>query len=107
MRIEGLQPLFANGVILIRPHMRELVSELLKFPLGAHDDLSDTLSMQLSLWRMTRGIKKTRDDPAGDPFSLDAACKELRSRTLGRHKSPIFDPARAASSVFEFQVSNN
>lgn len=95
-RIAGLIPLFAAGVIRSKPWMKVLESELLKFPLGAHDDLPDCLSMQLVLWKMTRSLetyKRIRDE---DPFLLDTALDELsqRKRVANLHTT-INAPSRA------------
>jgi len=85
-RVRGLQPLFSNGVIHLRRHMRELESELLAFPLGAHDDLVDALSMQLGLWRVTRALEEDRlNGLSDDPLSVDSLIEELSSR--GKPKS--------------------
>lgn len=43
-RIRGLQPRYAVGTVFHRDYMTELEEELLRFPKGAHDDLSDSLA---------------------------------------------------------------
>lgn len=46
-RIRRLQPYFEQGLVEIRPDMKELEMELLAFPRGRHDDLIDALAYQL------------------------------------------------------------
>lgn len=47
LRIESLQPHFANGLIKILPEQKELIEQLRHFPHAAHDDGPDALHM---LW---------------------------------------------------------
>lgn len=76
-RIQGLQPVFASGMISMREHHKELESELLAFPLGKNDDLADALSMQTGLWALTSTLSKPEDnDVSEDPFNVDAVIKE-------------------------------
>lgn len=99
-RIGGLQPLFASNTIFVRAHMKELIDELTRFPLGRNDDLADALSMQLVLWKATKlkaGVKLRV--PADDPFSLDHAMLEIKQRRQGSHNSPVFDAARTSASL--------
>jgi len=49
MRIKGLQPRFETGAVFIRKEMTDLEDELLRFPVGRHDDLIDALAYQLIL----------------------------------------------------------
>lgn len=81
-RIASLQPLFSSGTIFIRPHHNELRNELLTFPLGAHDDIIDTLAMQLDMWRVTRTVKDAKDwaRAEGAALSVDAAIEELQTK---------------------------
>lgn len=77
-RIQGLQPIFASGTILLRPHMQSLQQELEAFPLGAHDDLADCLSMQQKFWQLTAMVRKVI--PQEDEFStltLDGLLSEI------------------------------
>ena len=73
--------------------MKDLVNELLVFPLGAHDDLADTLSMQLELWSVTSTEKdRKREEDLEDPFSIESALEELKDRRKGDHSySPVYD----------------
>jgi len=100
-RIAGLQPLFSNGVILLKPSMKELMSELQKFPLGKNDDMADALSMQLVLWKATRSTQEQRrGQQAASGTTLDTAMAEIANRRRGNaHKSPVFDAMRTASSL--------
>ncbi len=51
IRIEGLQPLAATGRLWVHRKHFMLLQEAQEFPLGAHDDLIDALSMHQQLWR--------------------------------------------------------
>ncbi len=83
-RILGLQPLFSNGSIYIRPYMSELVQELQAFPLGAHDDLIDTLASQLDLWgKVMTKKEEERVIESDNPFLFDNIMKSLRARHEG------------------------
>jgi len=84
-RIQGLQPMYAAGEILHRPHMTELEGELLAFPLAGNDDIGDCLSMQIPMWQITRGQLKVQKKETYDPFSLDSAVRELKNK----HKQPV------------------
>jgi len=69
-RIRGLQPYFAANLVHIKPGMIELEHELLAFPKGAHDDVIDTLSMQIAFWvEMTEMITKLKPEKLVDQFS--------------------------------------
>jgi predicted phage terminase large subunit-like protein len=47
MRIESIQPHFANGFIKLLPEQRVLIEQLREFPDADHDDGPDALHM---LW---------------------------------------------------------
>lgn len=50
-RIMALQPKILAGTLLFHPEsQREIISELLAFPHGLHDDLIDALCMQVGRW---------------------------------------------------------
>ena len=49
MRIISLSPYIENGILLLRRNQPILVSEMLQYPHGKHDDLLDALEMALSL----------------------------------------------------------
>lgn len=80
LRIQGLQPVFSSGSIFVRDHHEEIVSELLKFPLGAHDDLIDTLASQLDLWNLTIGPSNKAPIEDEGPMSFARGARELRAR---------------------------
>lgn len=84
-RIQGLQPLFGSGNIFLKPHMQDIVSELLSFPLGKSDDLIDTLAMQVKMWSQTVTKKELGPESDFDPMSVDSAIEELRER----NKPPV------------------
>jgi len=94
VKIAALQPLFSNKLVRLKTWMKELVSELLKFPLGKHDDLADALSMQLSLWRTTKKYMPKKVEYE-DPMTLEYAIEELHGRAKGKFGSLIFDPSRS------------
>lgn len=48
-RIEGLVPRFEAKTIYLRKEDIDLVDELIRFPMGEHDDLCDALSYQLQI----------------------------------------------------------
>lgn len=50
-RISGLVPRFEFGTIFIKSDMAELEDELIRFPVGQHDDLIDALSFGLKYWK--------------------------------------------------------
>lgn len=93
-RIKGLQPLCSSGTILFRQHMQALISELLIFPLGKHDDQIDALSMQLPLWAITQGIEVEENKKlvATHPLSMEVAMEELEEEQKRRRATtnPIF-----------------
>lgn len=49
--IRGLQPLMATGRIYIHPTQHILRNEAADYPLGEHDDVLDTLALQLQMFR--------------------------------------------------------
>jgi predicted phage terminase large subunit-like protein len=105
-RIAGLQPLFSNGVISVKPHMKELISELLKFPLGKNDDIADALSMQLVLWKSTRSNKEIfYGDSTNKMFSLETAMAEISARRNPQARSVVFEPSRTSSGLDLFHFS--
>lgn len=52
LRIESLQPYFAQGRIRLHPSQRTLIEQLRHFPLADHDDGPDALHM---LWELAVG----------------------------------------------------
>jgi len=89
--IEGLQPVFASGNIFIRNWMKDLVSQLTSWPLGAHDDVVDALSMQLQLWTLTATYREERQRALGpSPLDFNHALKELLDRN-NNNAGPLYD----------------
>lgn len=116
IRIRALQPLFASGTILIRPHHAELMAELEVFPLGAHDDTADALSMVLQLLDLTSTSSGPREiDPEEmEPNSLERAVYEMQQRSSpkGDHNivsemsgdnSFSFDPTQSTESLSSYR----
>lgn len=95
--IAGLQPLFASSSIYLRPHMKELVNELLTFPLGSHDDIVDTLAMQLGLWKATPSTRETRRASVIDNMTVEGAKREILARSRTKAQSPTLDANTASS----------
>lgn len=80
-RIMGLVPRFEYGTIFIKNDMQDLEDELIRFPVGQHDDLIDALSFGLNYWRKPTkhtvqeiprnsfaGILKSKRDKDKDSF---------------------------------------
>lgn len=51
MKIRGLLPMYASGVMYHQARHTDLEEELLRFPKGTHDDVIDAQAMQLELVR--------------------------------------------------------
>lgn len=80
-RIRGLQPYFADGLIFLRKGMSILEHELLAFPKGAHDDIIDSLSMQIGFWVEMMDFSKAAEPiSAASIFSGKAIIEELTGR---------------------------
>jgi predicted phage terminase large subunit-like protein len=86
-RIRGLQPYFASGKIFLRAGMDHLERELLAFPKAAHDDVPDTLSLQLPFWSTSTSLLTQEKDErlARNPFSADVIIREIQER--GAHSN--------------------
>jgi predicted phage terminase large subunit-like protein len=88
-RIRGLQPYFYGGLVHIRPGMVELEQELLAFPKGAHDDVVDALSMQVSFWvEMTEMVRQVAPIKEEDFMSGASVIKELKTRISAINRYP-------------------
>jgi len=93
MFIMGLQPLFSNHMILLRRSMFELVNELLSFPIGANDDLIDSLAMHLDMWgevQVENTKERLRELFAQDPFCVEQAIEELIQKNKIKNKGQGF-----------------
>jgi predicted phage terminase large subunit-like protein len=106
IRIRALQPLFSSGSILIRTHHAELMAELEVFPLGAHDDVIDALSMVLQLAELTATKEKGREiDPEDlDPNSLDYLLYEISSRRERKNEGNIVQEMTGSAGVFDAMI---
>jgi predicted phage terminase large subunit-like protein len=62
-RIRRLQPYFEQGLVEIRRDMSELVTEILSFPRGKHDDLVDALAYQLDYLVPSMGKSSEEKNP--------------------------------------------
>lgn len=104
LRIQGLQPIFSSGTIVLRSWMTSLTNELLAFPLGSHDDLADCLAMQQSFWSMTRAKEVPKAESTHDVMSLDHAIEDILGKR-NENKTIIDDverPAISYSHAFQF-----
>ena len=81
-RIRSLQPEFENGMIFIKPEMVDLEDELLRFPVGQHDDIIDALAYQTGMWFAPTMSKKS-EIPVG---SFDW----VRNKILKKNKNPYY-----------------
>ncbi len=85
-RIRGLQPYFAAHRVFIRADMQELENELLCFPHGRHDDIVDSLSMQLPFWsEVVEEVKPKYDHkylPGSAAFLIDSIRKRFKKPSI-------------------------
>lgn len=101
-RIQGLQPLFADGRVFLRNHHGILVNELLSFPLGEHDDVIDALSMQLKFWNTTKSAKDVKQEYDRDnALTFDYALTQLQNR--GKKKGFPYDIERISNRQNPFR----
>jgi len=78
MRIRSsLQPLFSQRKVYLGKRQVELVDELLKFPLGEHDDLIDALAYLPHVWMPGRKDLPVVDKPEDDPFNMAYILEKL------------------------------
>ena len=93
LSIQTLQPWIKNGWILFRRNMRELLTQLMHYPMGDHDDGPDALEMLKSM--IEAGLisavsvsAETSDDdyhaarPGGRINRLNSLSRSNRSRGL-------------------------
>lgn len=81
-RVRGLQPYFANNQIFMRTDHKALMSELLAFPKGAHDDLPDCLSIQIPSWTEAVELMDSEINykQSNNPHSFRSIVGELQER---------------------------
>ncbi len=91
-RILGLQPFMANGMLWMELSHRELIGEMLAFPLGVHDDVVDALASQLELWQATALERKPVNERVVDPLSVREAIAELQERAKARERREVQFP---------------
>ncbi len=107
-RILGLQPLFENGRIWLRTHMRELINEIITYGKGAHDDIIDALAMQLELMRF-KDIKREKTKQfEEDPFMGASLLRELKDRSKHQSGFPhdLQDWSRRGSRFRNYALNN-
>jgi len=68
MKIRGLTQYYSNGCIFHLGPLVDLESQLLEFPRGTHDDIIDSLSMQIPYWKFQAQPKAT---PAQKEYTWD------------------------------------
>jgi len=61
MRIRGMLPFYANGLIKHRQGLIDLEYQLIQFPRNTHDDIIDALAHQVPFWRSGE-LSKARVD---------------------------------------------
>jgi hypothetical protein len=86
-RIRALQPFFSGGMILIRPDMIELETELLSYPRGQTDDIIDTLSMALPTLIELRK-QKAVEERAASIWSAESLIEKIRERNSEKNEFP-------------------
>jgi predicted phage terminase large subunit-like protein len=89
-RIRGLQPFFANRRIFMKVEMDDLERELLAFPKGVHDDLPDTLTLQMEFWNDALRMydEEQNSKQIADPFSGSFIINELQERAIKTTRCP-------------------
>ena len=89
-RVRGLQPFFAAHKVFLKPGMDELERELLAFPKGAHDDVVDTLALQLEAWNTstTLAAQDKADRLSRNPFAVDVLLKDIADRQNRPYQYP-------------------
>ena len=80
LRIEALQPYFANGVIHLRKDHKELLHELRLFPLAKHDDAMDALSYAVQMSKPA--FKTPVQEGYTHPLSFEGILSSLPNRQL-------------------------
>ncbi len=82
-RIMGLQPLVYSGTLKFQMWMKELVSEMIAYPLGAYKDAVDALSMQPELWDHTVStVERQQKLRKGNGLDFVDGVRELVERRL-------------------------
>jgi len=61
MRIRGMIPFYANGLVFHRPGLSELEYQLIQFPRNTHDDIIDALAHQVPYWKKGADAVKPKD----------------------------------------------
>ncbi len=104
-RIRALQPYFAAGKISFKTDMIDLERELLAFPNGAHDDIIDALSMQLSFWYQIREeeIKYKQEQISDNEMTGLSVINELNGRVNKLNRYP-YDIGIKADAVRHEQL---
>lgn len=84
VRIRGLIPYYANGMILHKPGLTVLEDQLLQFPRNTNDDVLDALSHQVPYWKSIPQAAAYKDSaPHG---SLNWWKKQTKSDVSDRFK---------------------
>jgi hypothetical protein len=88
-RIRGLIPMFRNGVIKHRKHMKELEDELLTFPVGKYDDVIDSLAYLQQLLKPTRYMPEEVQEGNYWELPLEERLKRAQQKTKAFDKYKI------------------
>lgn len=79
LRIEALQPYFANGTIRMKRDQKELLHELRLFPLAKHDDAMDALAYVVQIAHPAHKVAP-KQGLAVHPCSFDGILASLPNR---------------------------
>lgn len=81
LKIMGLQPFISAKRVHIKRWMQGLRNQLIGFPYTAHDDIADSLAMQLELWPTSfRSVRKREELPFQDLSYDEAAASIARNK---------------------------
>jgi len=89
MRIRGMIPFYANGLVQHRNGLTDLEYQLLQFPRNSHDDIIDALAHQVPYWKKGPTAVKAKDtSPHG---SLNWWKKQMPGKNTDRIQSLFGD----------------
>ena len=90
MRIEAMQPRFADGkVFLVQGLSVEVESQLRQFPLGRLKDIIDSFSMHVKFRLQEQKLNLPEYEHREDPNSIEAILKEAHAIANSSDKSKI------------------
>lgn len=111
MRIEGLQPLYANRQVFHSTALdRQLETQLLQFPRGRLIDCPDSLAMQLKVYKGLDVVHEEKVVEVIPTNTFSYALDEIRKRSkpkFGSLKSPFGTDIRADLDYASFTGGSN